>query len=144
MKFRAGSELAEGRGQPAAVAHTMKFSVSHVGDDDFRTGGLRDFFAYRDLGIAAATDGRVGAHVIRARGAQDRPGTRHQHQLDVQIVYVVRGWIVFHYEGQGEVRLEAGSCVHQPPGIVHAERGHSEDLEMLEITLPANFATQAL
>jgi len=122
----------------------MKFSVSHAEDGDFRTDGLRDFFAYRDLGIAAATEGRLGAQVIRARGAHDQPGTRHQHQLDLQIVYVVRGWIVFHYEGQGEVRLEAGSCVHQPPGIVHSERGHSEDLEMLEITLPANFATQAL
>jgi len=39
---------------------------------------------------------------------------------------------------QGVVRLEAGSCVHQPPGIRHREIGHSEDIEMLEIVLPAD------
>ena len=36
----------------------------------------------------------------------------------------------------------AGSCVHQPPGIRHAELGHSDDLELIEITLPAEFATE--
>jgi mannose-6-phosphate isomerase-like protein (cupin superfamily) len=41
----------------------------------------------------------------------------------------------------GEVRLEAGSCVHQPPGIRHRELEHSEDLELIEIVLPAEFKT---
>jgi hypothetical protein len=31
--------------------------------------------------------------------------------------------------------------VHQPPGIRHRELGHSDDIEMLEIVLPAGFAT---
>src|SRR6266849_6548532 len=35
----------------------------------------------------------------------------------------------------------AGSCVHQPPGIRHAEVAHSDDLELIEITLPAEFET---
>ena len=51
--------------------------------------------------------------------------------------------MVFDYEGVGKVLLEAGDCVHQPPGIVHAEIEHSEDLEMLEITAPARFETTA-
>jgi hypothetical protein len=41
----------------------------------------------------------------------------------------------------GEVLAEAGSCVHQPPGIAHAELAHSDDLELIEITLPAEFET---
>jgi quercetin dioxygenase-like cupin family protein len=57
-------------------------------------------------------------------------------------VYVLKGWIEFEYEGQGIVKLEAGSCVHQPPEIRHREIGHSEDIEMLEVVLPAAFATQ--
>jgi len=54
---------------------------------------------------------------------------------------VLKGWIKFHYEGVGEVTLKAGSCVHQPPGIRHTELGHSGDIEMLEIVLPADFKT---
>jgi len=44
----------------------------------------------------------------------------------------------------GRVRLEPGSSVVQPPGIRHAELAHSADLEMLEITLPAHFETEAV
>jgi quercetin dioxygenase-like cupin family protein len=40
------------------------------------------------------------------------------------------------------VRLVAGSCVYQPPGIRHREIGHSDDVEMLEIVMPADFATE--
>jgi hypothetical protein len=32
--------------------------------------------------------------------------------------------------------------VHQPPGIRHRELGHSEDLELLEVVLPADFKTE--
>ena len=39
------------------------------------------------------------------------------------------------------MRCEAGSCVHQPPGIKHDELAHSDDLELIEITLPADFET---
>lgn len=40
------------------------------------------------------------------------------------------------------MRLEAGSCVYQPPSIRHRELGHSEDIEMLEIVMPGDFATE--
>jgi len=40
------------------------------------------------------------------------------------------------------VRLEAGSSVYQPPSIRHRELAHSDDLEMLEIVMPANFSTE--
>ena len=63
-------------------------------------------------------------------------------QITFQLVYVLKGWIEFEYEGHGVVRLEADSCVHQPPEIRHREVGHSEDIEMLEIVLPAGFATE--
>jgi quercetin dioxygenase-like cupin family protein len=116
------------------------FCVSHARDTDWDA-GLRAFFAYRDLGVATATGGRVGAHVIRARGAADAGGERHHHELDFQFAYVLRGWVEFEYEGVGRVRLEPGSCVVQPPGIRHAELSHSADLEMLELTMPAEFPT---
>jgi len=61
----------------------------------------------------------------------------------VQLVYILKGWAKIDYEGSREVLLEAGAFVHQPPGIRHVEIAHSEDVEILEITLPAEFETEA-
>lgn len=120
---------------------TAGFVASHAKDAEFHQ-GLRPFFAYRDLGIQAATAGWVAAHVIRAVPGQGFASQPHRHGTEFQLVYVLKGWIEFEYEGQGVVRLEAGSCVHQPPNIRHRELGHSEDVEMLEIVLPAGFSTE--
>ena len=117
------------------------FRISHAGDATFER-GLRAFFEYRDLGIREATRGAVVAHVIRAVPGAEFAGTPHLHRADFQMVYVLKGWIEFEYEGQGLVRLVAGSCVYQPPGIRHREIGHSEDVELLEIVMPADFATE--
>ena len=120
---------------------TPGFVVSHAQDATFER-GLRSFFEYRDLGIKQATDGRAVAHVIRAAAGTAFSSQPHRHQTTFQLVYVLNGWIEFEYEGKGRVRLEAGSCVHQPPGIRHREVGHSEDVEMLEIVLPGDFKTE--
>lgn len=120
---------------------TRGFTVSHLRDAHFEA-GLRSFFEYRDLGIKEATDGRVVAHVIRAAPGGPFNGVPHRHAVSFQLVYVLRGWIEFEYEGHGVVRLESGSCVHQPPGIRHRELGHSDDIELLEIVMPADFATE--
>jgi mannose-6-phosphate isomerase-like protein (cupin superfamily) len=119
---------------------TQGFSVSHAGDTRFER-GLRSFFEYRDLGIRQATEGRVVAHVIRAADGEAFFGQSHLHETSFQLVYVLKGWIEFEYEGQGVVRLEAGSCVHQPPGIRHREIGHSADIELLEVVMPGDFKT---
>jgi quercetin dioxygenase-like cupin family protein len=122
------------------MEHAFRFSVSHAKDAVWDP-GLRAFFEYRDLGIKEATAGRVVAHVIRAiPGVQAMP-QRHHHEVEFQMVYVLKGWIRFDYEGVGEVTLSAGSCVHQPPGIRHTELGHSDDLELVEIVMPAEFET---
>ena len=116
------------------------FVVTHAQDAVYER-GLRSFFAYRDLGIRQATGGRVVAHVIRAAAGEDFSGQPHLHETTFQLVYVLQGWIEFEYEGQGRVRLEAGSCVHQPPGIRHREIGHSPDVELLEVVMPGEFRT---
>jgi quercetin dioxygenase-like cupin family protein len=120
---------------------TQGFVVAHAKDAGFER-GLRSFYEYRDLGIKQATEGRVVAHVIRAAAGTEFSSQPHLHRTTFQLVYVLKGWIEFEYEGQGVVRLETGSCVHQPPEIRHRELGHSADLEMLEIVLPAGFATE--
>jgi quercetin dioxygenase-like cupin family protein len=122
------------------MEHTFKFSVSHAQDAQWDR-GLRAFFEYRDLGIKQATADRVVAHVIRAVPGTHAQPQLHHHEVDFQMVYVLKGWVTFRYEGAGEVTLTAGSCVHQPPGIRHIEMEHSDDVEMLEIVMPAEFKT---
>ena len=87
---------------------TKGFAVSHARDAQF-IAGLRSFFEYRDLGVRDATEGRVAAHVIRARPGAPFSGAPHRHGVTFQLVYVLKGWIEFEYEGQGVVRLEPGS-----------------------------------
>lgn len=118
------------------------FKVSHADDGKFEGEGLRAFFEYRRLGIAEATAGKYGAHVIRAVPGMESPGEWHSHELDFQMIYVLRGWVVFDYEGQGEHLMRAGSCALQPPGIRHREVRHSDDMELIEITSPAAFDTR--
>ena len=120
---------------------SLGFVATHAKEAVFSR-GLRSYFEYRDLGIRHATEGRVEAHVIRAAAGKAFSNQPHLHRTSFQMVYVLKGWIEFEYEGEGIVRLEAGSCVHQPPGIRHRELGHSEDVEMLEVVLPADFATE--
>lgn len=123
------------------MEHAFKFSISHAASSRFEDDGLRPFFQYRDLGIRDATNGLVLAHVIRAKPGTHAQPERHHHEVQFQLVYVLKGWVKFHYEGVGEVTLKAGSCVHQPPGIRHTELGHSDDLELIEIVMPADFKT---
>lgn len=121
-----------------------RFAISHKSKSQFVQRGLRAYFEYRDLGIKRATRGKVVAHVIRARPGKAPHGQWHRHDCKVQFVYVLKGSAVFEYEGVGKVRMKAGSCFYQPPGIRHREISHSKDLELLEIVAPANFRTVAL
>ena len=122
------------------------FSVSHADGSGTQTsqfeGGLRAFFEYRDLGINDATKGKFIAHVIRAVPGRHAEPKWHVHHLDFQMVYILQGWVVFEYEGQGEVTLRKGTSVLQPPGIRHREISHSDDLELIEICSPAEFETE--
>ena len=123
----------------------QKFTVSHHRDADFAS-GLRAYAKYRDLGIAAATGGMVQAHVIRfvPPFEPQEASTPHYHEVDFQMVYVLKGWYKTEFEGEGVHTFEAGSCWIQPPRIKHAVRGYSDDCELLEIVLPAGFATVEL
>ncbi|RQR67657.1 cupin domain-containing protein [Burkholderia sp. Bp9126] len=114
---------------------------SHVRPHDtLFEGGLRDFFLYRDLGIAKATHGKVVAHLIKANRAPVAGTGWHFHEAEFHIVMVLKGWARFMY-GEQETRVEAGDCVHQAPGIVHYLFDYSPDMELLEIVGPADFTT---
>jgi len=118
------------------------FTVSHPDEAAFRTGGLRNYSSYRDLGVAAATNGFAQAHVIRMITPY-RPelSVRHHHDVQFQMVYCLKGWFETEFEGVGRHRLVAGSCWVQPPNIRHTVVGWSDDCELLEILVPAEHET---
>ena len=125
------------KGQSFSVSHSDGTGTNAGGFE----GGLRSFFEYRDLGIKSATDGKFVAHVIRAVPGKHTEPQWHTHNLEFQMVYVLKGWVKFEYEEEGEVILREGSSVLQPPGIKHREISHSDDLELIEICSPAEFQT---
>jgi hypothetical protein len=100
----------------AKARKPQRFTASHHRDEDFDY-GLRAYSAYRDLGIAKATDGMVQAHVIRMTKpfSADEVAIPHYHDVEIQ-----------------------------PPKIKHTVRGYSDDCELLEIVLPADFETVTL
>jgi mannose-6-phosphate isomerase-like protein (cupin superfamily) len=128
-----------------AKAKTHKFTFSHPREEDFEQ-GLRSYAKYRDLGIAEATEGMVRAHVIRMIPPfqPEEVSTPHYHDVDFQMVYVLKGWMTTEFEGEGAHTFYAGSCWIQPPKIKHTVLGYSDDCELLEIILPADFETVTL
>lgn len=116
------------------------FSHNKPNDTPWRSEGLRDFFLYRDLGIAAATGGRVLAQLVRAHEAPEFGTGWHQHGAEFHIVLMLKGWARFMYEDV-EHLVEAGDCVHQRPGITHYLFDYSPDMEYLEVVGPADFGT---
>src|ERR1700716_958653 len=136
------------RAMPVAKPRRPKqrVAISHYRDQDFAPDGLRSYAHYRDLGIASATDGLAQAHVIRLIGPCNpaEVSKLHFHDIEFQMVYVLKGWIKTYLEGQGETLMKQGRAWTQPPRIKHMVMDYSDDVELLEVILPAEFKTVEL
>ena len=139
---------ASGRAQarPRRIVPKQRVAISHHRDEDFKADGLRAYAKYRDLGIADATGGLARAHVIRLIGPcnPEEVSKLHFHDVDFQMVYVLKGWVKTYMEGQGENLMKEGSSWTQPPRIRHLIVDYSDDVELLEVILPADFKTVEL
>ncbi len=124
------------------VDTTRKVCIARAADAKFEDVGRRVQLEYRDLGVREATGGRYDAHVLRTgTGTGERKVPCHVHDLDLQMVYVLKGWVRIWFERSGEVTLKEGDCCVTPGGVVHEVRDWSDDHEVLEITSPADFET---
>lgn len=121
-------------------------AISHHREEDFKADGLRTYAKYRDLGVADASQGVARAHVIRLMGPCDPDvvSKLHFHDVDFQMVYVLKGWVKTYMEGVGQTMFKTGSCWTQPPKIKHLIMDYSDDVELLEVILPADFKTVEL
>src|SRR5579863_5806910 len=124
----------------------QRVAISHHRDEDFKADGLRAYAKYRDLGVVEASAGAARAHVIRLIGPCNpaEVSKLHFHDVDFQLVYVLKGWVKTYMDGQGETLMSEGSSWTQPPRIRHLILDYSDDVELLEVILPADFKTVEL
>ena len=124
----------------------QRVAISHYRDEDFKADGLRAYAHYRDLGMADASHGLAQAHVIRLIGPCNpaEVSKLHFHDVDFQMVYVLKGWVKTYLEGVGETTFQTGSSWTQPSRIKHLIMDYSDDVELLEVILPAEFKTVEL
>jgi quercetin dioxygenase-like cupin family protein len=95
---------------------------------------------YRDLIPSRLGGAMIASHIRVPDGPV--PDMVHFHRVGFQLIFCVAGWVDVLYEDQGGVlRIEAGDCFIQPPGIRHKVL-HSEGVQVVEIGVPAEHITE--
>lgn len=96
---------------------------------------------YRDL-VPGRLGGSIIASHIRIPDAGPVPDVVHYHTVGFQLIFAYRGEVKLVYEDQGPpFMLKAGDCVIQPPEIRHRVLESSENLQVIEIGVPADHVT---
>jgi quercetin dioxygenase-like cupin family protein len=95
-------------------------------------------YVARDTTIAANTGGAAGVQVIR-RG-QGAPAWA-RHDADILFGFVIAGNVTLEGEGRDPFRLARGDAWVIPPGLATRWADPSDDVEILEVSLPGHFAT---
>ena len=105
--------------------------------------GRRKFFRYRDLGVQAATGGKLRAQVMEAITGMTEPTGWHTHECEAQFIYVLKGWVDLEFEDGTRTRFNPGDAAIIPGGMKHNEIATSDDVEILELSIPGDMATRA-
>ncbi len=130
--------LPNGKGDPAREWDGQTF-VHHVKDQAILTPFRIPGFTSRDTGITAGTKGVAGIHVARFESGTP-PQTRHD--ADIHFTFVMEGQMTLSAQGQEDRTLEAGDAFVIPPSMVTQYADCSDDLELLEVALRGDFATE--
>ncbi|MBN8927462.1 MAG: hypothetical protein BGO51_12730 [Rhodospirillales bacterium 69-11] len=116
------------------LAHAARANPTYVA-------GRREFFKYRDLGVTAGSNGRMRAQVTIASQGLGRPTGWHYHVCEQQFIYMLKGWVDLEFADGRKIRLEEGDSLMIPGGTPHNETGTADELELLEISVPAEMKT---
>ncbi len=103
--------------------------------------GRREFFKYRDLGVTDATHGEMRAQVMSAITGMTEPTGWHYHECEGQFVYTLKGWVDLEFETGEQIHMVAGDSLFIPGGMRHNEISTSDDVEILEVSIPAEMGT---
>jgi len=116
----------------------QRFTLHQVANATWQPWRL-DGFEARDIGFEAATDGLASAKVVRITGNAMEEATRHDAEL--VFLFVLEGGVTLAADGHDVQALGTGDAVIVPAGLGHAFTDCAPDFELLEVTLPAAFAT---
>lgn len=103
----------------------------------FRVSG----FEARDTTINANTKGVASVMVARPANG---PSPWVRHDADILFNFVMSGEMTLDGEGKEPYRLARGDAFVIPPGMATRYSDPSADLELLEVSLPGNFSTEAV
>ncbi|MBT3143728.1 cupin [Phaeobacter gallaeciensis] len=97
---------------------------------------------YRDL-VPDRLGGSIIASHIRIPDGGPVPDMVHFHKVGFQLIFCIHGWVDVVYEDQGpKMRLTAGDCFIQPPEIRHRVLEASDNVQVIEIGVPAEHVTE--
>ncbi len=97
---------------------------------------------YRDL-VPDRLGGSIIASHIRIPDGGPVPDMVHFHKVGFQLIFCIHGWVDVVYEDQGDkMRLTAGDCFIQPPEIRHRVLEASDNVQVIEIGVPAEHVTE--
>ena len=117
------------------------YAVARQSQPDY-VKGRREFFKYVDLGVTAASKGRIRAQRTSARNGLSQPTGWHYHKCEGQFVYMLDGWLELQFADGETVRLEKGDSVYIPGFAPHNETQTSDSFELLELSVPAEMGTE--
>ena len=101
---------------------------------DFRISG----FKCRDTAIADNTQNVAGVQVVRPNGNAIKPS---KHDCNILFNFVMEGKMTLKASGQPSNELTSGDAFVIPPDLLTEYSNLSEDLELLEVSLPGKFKT---
>ncbi|MDJ0825675.1 MAG: cupin domain-containing protein [Rhodobacter sp.] len=133
-------DLPNDRIDPDRRFHGQRF-VHHIVDEATWNPHRLAGFESRDTTIAENTGDVAGVHVVRR--TDGRP-TFHRHDADILFSFVMEGAMTLEGEGRDPYRLSPGDAFVIPPGMATRYADPSEDLELLEVSLPGAFRTTAV
>ena len=134
--------LPNGRVDPERVFNGQRF-VWHQADKVAWQAGRLEGLEVRNIGIAAATDGLASAQVWRlGEGVTSVPAVKHAAEF--VIYFVLEDSVTLKAEGHGTRALGAGDSFVIPEGMVFGMEGASEDLELQEVALAAEYGFEVV
>jgi quercetin dioxygenase-like cupin family protein len=129
------------KAKPAAKAPRQKIAHARIAEPVL-VKGRREFFKYRDLGVADASNGNMRAQVMMASQGMSRPTGWHYHECEGQFIYILKGWVELQFEDGRTIKVEEGDSLFIPGYLRHNEIRTSDTMEILEVSVPGEMGTK--